>query len=153
MRELHVNRIREMSADEVKIKIKDLREELFNLSFRNSMRQLDNPLKIRETRRDLARLMTVLEEHQRGIRPLGETGVKAESTGKVSAEGTKPVRAKAKAKAKTKAKAAAKPKPKPKAKAKSASRAKSVPKAKTAGKAKSAPRAKSAGRAKAPKAK
>lgn len=146
-----MNRIREMSADEVKIKIKDLREELFNLSFRNSMRQLDNPLKIRETRRDLARLMTVLEEHQRGIRPLGETGVKAESTGKVSAEGTKPVRAKAKAKAKTKAKAAAKPKPK--AKAKSASRAKSAPKAKTAGKAKSAPRAKSAGRAKAPKAK
>jgi large subunit ribosomal protein L29 len=71
MRDLHISRIRELSADEVAIKIKDLREELFNLSFRNSMRQLDNPLKIRGARRDLARLITVLEEHRSGLRPLG----------------------------------------------------------------------------------
>ena len=71
MRELHARRIREMAVEEVKLKIKDLREELFNLSFRNSMRQLDNPLKIRETRRDLARLMTLLTEHERGIRSFG----------------------------------------------------------------------------------
>jgi large subunit ribosomal protein L29 len=145
MRELHVSRVREMSVDEVKTKIKDLREELFNLSFRNSMRQLDNPLKIRETRRDLARLMTVLEEHQRGIRPLGEA--KTESSGKTMAEGkAKPVKAKAKAKAKAKSDPKAKAKAKPKAKPKT----RSVPKAKAAGRAKSAPRAKSAGRTKAP---
>ncbi len=71
MRELHADKIRELSADEVQLKIRDLREDLFNLRFRNSMRQLDNPLRIREVRRDLARLMTILREHERGVRPLG----------------------------------------------------------------------------------
>ena len=40
--------------------ITELREELFNLRFRNTMKQLDNPLKIRESRREMARLLTVL---------------------------------------------------------------------------------------------
>jgi large subunit ribosomal protein L29 len=71
MRELHADKIRELNADEVQLKIRDLREDLFNLRFRNSMRQLDNPLRIREVRRDLARLMTILREHERGVRPLG----------------------------------------------------------------------------------
>ena len=44
----------------------ELREELFNLRFRNSMRQLDNPLKIREGRREMARLLTVLREKSEG---------------------------------------------------------------------------------------
>lgn len=71
MRELHADKIRELNADEVQLKIRDLREDLFNLRFRNSMRQLDNPLRIRKVRRDLARLMTILREHERGVRPLG----------------------------------------------------------------------------------
>jgi len=44
--------------------VAELREELFNLRFRNSMKQLDNPLKIREGRREMARLLTVLHEKQ-----------------------------------------------------------------------------------------
>jgi len=71
MRELHADKIREMTAEEVEQRVVDLKEELFNLRFRNSTRQLDNPLKIRETRRDLARLNTILAEHQKGIRKLG----------------------------------------------------------------------------------
>ncbi len=71
MREFGAAKIRELNVDEVRLKIRDLREELFNLRFRNSMRQLDNPLRIREVRRDLARLMTILREHERGGRPLG----------------------------------------------------------------------------------
>jgi large subunit ribosomal protein L29 len=76
MRENHPDKIRELSPDEVRLKIQDLREELFNLRFRNSMRQLDNSLKIRETRRDLARLVTILSEHERGVRLLGAGKVK-----------------------------------------------------------------------------
>jgi large subunit ribosomal protein L29 len=56
--------IREMTAEEIQLRLTELREELFNLRFRNSMRQLDNPLKIREGRREIARLLTVLREKE-----------------------------------------------------------------------------------------
>jgi large subunit ribosomal protein L29 len=60
--------MRDMSPDEIRTRIGELREEIFNLRFRNSMKQLDNPLKIREGRRELARLMTVLSEKERAAR-------------------------------------------------------------------------------------
>ena len=62
----HVNArtMREMTPDEIRLRLSELREELFNLRFRNSMRQLDNPLKIREGRREIARLLTVLREKE-----------------------------------------------------------------------------------------
>ena len=60
MGDLRAEKIREMTGDEIQQRILDLKEELFNLRFRNSTRQLDNPLRIREVRRDVARLMTVL---------------------------------------------------------------------------------------------
>jgi large subunit ribosomal protein L29 len=53
---------REMTSDEVRQKLRDMSEELFNLRFRNSMKQLDNPLQIREVRKAMARLKTVLRE-------------------------------------------------------------------------------------------
>ena len=46
-----------LSSSELELKLRDLREELFTLRFRNSMRQLDNALKIRSTRRDIARVL------------------------------------------------------------------------------------------------
>jgi large subunit ribosomal protein L29 len=57
--------IRDMNVDEIQTRVAELREELFNLRFRNAMKQLDNPLKIRESRREMARLLTVLHEKQR----------------------------------------------------------------------------------------
>ena len=56
--------MKELTLEEIKQRVADLREELFNLRFRNSMRQLDNPLKIRESRREMARLLTVLREKE-----------------------------------------------------------------------------------------
>ena len=56
--------IREMGPDEIRTRLGELREELFNLRFRNTMKQLDNPLKIRESRREMARLLTVLKEKE-----------------------------------------------------------------------------------------
>ena len=58
------SRYREMTADEITTRVAELREELFNLRFRNTMKQLDNPLKIRESRREMARLLTVLKEKE-----------------------------------------------------------------------------------------
>ena len=56
--------MRDMSPDEIRARVAELREELFNLRFRNSMKQLDNPLKIRSGRREMARLLTVLREKE-----------------------------------------------------------------------------------------
>jgi large subunit ribosomal protein L29 len=53
-----------MSVDEITARVAELREEIFNLRFRNSMKQLDNPLKIRSGRREMARLLTVLREKE-----------------------------------------------------------------------------------------
>ncbi len=57
--------MRDLTPDEIEQRVRELREELFNLRFRNSMRQLDNPLKIRAGRREMARLLTVLREKQK----------------------------------------------------------------------------------------
>ena len=65
MAHVKASAMREMTADEIRERITELRAELFNLRFRNSMKQLDNPLKIREGRRELARLITVLGAKER----------------------------------------------------------------------------------------
>ncbi len=74
MRELKAEKIRDMTVEEIEQRIHELNEELFNLRFRNSMRQLQNPLLIRERRRDIARLQTILAEHRKGIRKLSGHG-------------------------------------------------------------------------------
>ena len=51
-----------LSSNELEVRLKELREELFTLRFRNSMRQLDNALKIRSTRRDIARVLMLQGE-------------------------------------------------------------------------------------------
>jgi large subunit ribosomal protein L29 len=53
-------KVREMSSEELTAKERELREQLFKLRFQKSIGQLDNALKIRETRRDIARVKTVL---------------------------------------------------------------------------------------------
>jgi large subunit ribosomal protein L29 len=70
-RDLNAEKVRSMDADDIATRIKGLEEELFNLRFRNAMKQLENPLEIRNLRRDLARLKTILSEHRSGLRPLG----------------------------------------------------------------------------------
>ena len=66
MARVKASAIREMTVDEIRERVTELRAELFNLRFRNSMKQLDNPLKIREGRRELARLVTVLGQKEKG---------------------------------------------------------------------------------------
>ena len=54
--------LREMSADELNAKLKELKEELFTLRFQHAINQLDNPQKIVEVKKNIARVMTVLSE-------------------------------------------------------------------------------------------
>ena len=52
--------LRDMTDDELKTRAGELGEELFHLRLRRATSQLPNPMKVRETRRDLARVQTVL---------------------------------------------------------------------------------------------
>ena len=54
--------LRDMSDDELKARAGELGEELFHLRLRRATSQLSNPMKVRETRRDLARVQTVLRQ-------------------------------------------------------------------------------------------
>jgi len=75
MRDLKAEKIRDMTEDEIENRIREVHEEIFNLRFRNAMRQLQNPVLIRERRRDIARMQTILKEHRSGVRKLsGHTG-------------------------------------------------------------------------------
>jgi large subunit ribosomal protein L29 len=58
-----------MSADELRSKERELQEQLFRLRFQKSLGQLDNALKIRETRRDIARVKTVLRQKKQAAAP------------------------------------------------------------------------------------
>jgi len=61
---MKVKQIREFSDDELMQKIKDLKGELFNLRFQAATGQLDNPMRIREVRKTIARMKTVLTERR-----------------------------------------------------------------------------------------
>lgn len=52
--------IRELSPAELQTKLNDLKAELFNLRFQLAVNQLDNPMRIKAVKKDIARIMTVL---------------------------------------------------------------------------------------------
>ena len=54
--------IREMTSEELNKKLGELKEELFNLRFQHSINQLDNPHRIADVKKDIARVMTVLRQ-------------------------------------------------------------------------------------------
>ena len=58
---MKASEIREMNAEQLNDKLKELKNELFNLRFQHAINQLDNPHKIQEVKHDIARVMTILE--------------------------------------------------------------------------------------------
>ncbi|MFR6064549.1 MAG: 50S ribosomal protein L29 [Eubacterium sp.] len=54
--------IKALSADQRAAKLKELKEELFNLHFQQAINQLDNPMRIKAVRKDIARIKTVERE-------------------------------------------------------------------------------------------
>ncbi len=81
---------RDMTDDELRARERELIEELFHLRLRRATSQLPNPMKVRETKRDLARVKTVLQQRtaasgategakRAGGRPTTEAGADAPS--------------------------------------------------------------------------
>ena len=59
---MKASEIRDMGAQERESKIGDLKQELFNLRFQHGIGQLENPQKMKQTKRDIARLKTIIRE-------------------------------------------------------------------------------------------
>ena len=58
-KELH-----ELTVDELNTKLKDLKEELFNLRFRHAIGQLENPASLKNVKKDIAKIKTILKERE-----------------------------------------------------------------------------------------
>ncbi len=61
---MKASEFRKSSTDELKNKLKELKSELFNLRFQNAVNQLENPMRIRTVKKDIARIMTVIRERE-----------------------------------------------------------------------------------------
>ena len=56
--------VRKMSAEELSAKLLDLKKDLFQLRLQHATNQLDNPIRIAEVKKDIARVKTILREQQ-----------------------------------------------------------------------------------------
>ena len=63
--------LREQGDDELRAQLAELRQELFNLRFQHATGQLENPIRLRDVRRDIARVLSVQRE-----RGLGDGGAR-----------------------------------------------------------------------------
>ena len=59
---MKVTELRDMTADQLQAKLKELKSELFNLRFQHAINQLENPHKIADVKKDIARVKTLLNE-------------------------------------------------------------------------------------------
>jgi large subunit ribosomal protein L29 len=63
---MKIKEIRELSLEELQHKETELRDQLFKLRFQHSLGQLDNAMKLRNIKRDIARIKTILKEMSKG---------------------------------------------------------------------------------------
>ncbi|MES0350177.1 MAG: 50S ribosomal protein L29 [Desulfobacteria bacterium] len=61
---MKASELRELSLEELGHKLSDMTQELFNLRFQRATDQLENTTRLRQTRREIARIKTVLREQQ-----------------------------------------------------------------------------------------
>ena len=64
MNKNELNKIREMNDVELSKKLVDLKEELFHLRFQNAINQLDNPMRLKAVRKEIAVVKTIIRERE-----------------------------------------------------------------------------------------
>lgn len=62
VRPMKVKEIRDLTTEELQKKLNDLKVELFNLRFQLAIGQLDNPMRVRDVKKSLARVKTIIRE-------------------------------------------------------------------------------------------
>ena len=76
-----LERLRELSREELEQKITQHKEEMFNLRLSRTTKDLDNPIRLRDLRREVARIQTILREDKLAIRKLAEAPSPAAESG------------------------------------------------------------------------
>jgi large subunit ribosomal protein L29 len=61
---LKARQLRELSSEDLAVRLRDTRKELFNLRFQHATGQLDNPHKLNAARREIARLLTTIKQRE-----------------------------------------------------------------------------------------
>lgn len=64
MKSSEMESIRELSDTELQKKLMDLKKELFNLRFQHAINQLDNPMRLKAVKKEIAVIKTILREHE-----------------------------------------------------------------------------------------
>lgn len=64
---MKANEFRGLSSEEIESRVDQLKDELFNLRFQLATGQLENPMRIRQVRKDIARAKTILKQRELGI--------------------------------------------------------------------------------------
>jgi large subunit ribosomal protein L29 len=64
---MKASELRGLTTEEIKNRIEQLKDELFNLRFQLATGQLENPMRIRQVRKDIARAKTILRQRELGI--------------------------------------------------------------------------------------
>ena len=62
MTQMKADKLRDLTTEELELKLKDLKAELFNLRFQHATNQLDNPMKMVEVKKTIAKVKTILRE-------------------------------------------------------------------------------------------
>lgn len=65
---MKINKLRELSIEELNKKLDEAKDELFKLRFRLATGQLDNAMQIKEVRRRIARIKTIIRERELGLK-------------------------------------------------------------------------------------
>ncbi len=64
MKSTEIQKIRELNATELEKKLADLKEELFNLRFQHAINQLDNPMRLKAVKKEIAVVKTIIRENE-----------------------------------------------------------------------------------------
>jgi large subunit ribosomal protein L29 len=64
VKQMKANKIREMSVNELEQKLVELKGELFNLRFQMATGQLENPMRVKDVKKSIARIKTILREKE-----------------------------------------------------------------------------------------
>ena len=64
---MKANEINNMTADELNSKRAELKQELFNLRFQHAVNQLENPMRLKAVKKDIARVKTVIRKQESEI--------------------------------------------------------------------------------------
>ena len=61
---MKINELRDLSTPELEEKLAQCKQELFNLRFQNAINQLENPMRIGEVKKTIARILTIINERE-----------------------------------------------------------------------------------------